>query len=126
MDDHQNLPEPARIEWVGDSRQVLKTFPRSIQFELGGEIWKLQIGQRPSNFKPMKSIGKGVFELRQSDSAGWYRVIYLSKVQGTIYMLHSFVKKSAKTSRKDLAIADTRLKAVRKKLLEEKKKHGKN
>ena len=41
-------------------------------------------------------------------------------------MLHSFVKKSAKTSRKDLSIAENRLKAVRAKLLEEKKNEQKH
>jgi len=117
--------DPARIEWVGDSREVLQRFPKGIRFEFGGEIWKLQIGERPTNFRPMKSIGKRVFELRQRDQAGWYRIIYLSKMDKTIYMLHSFVKKSAKTSRKDLNIAETRLKAV-KALLQEKKQHGKD
>jgi phage-related protein len=59
------------------------------------------------------------------DASGWYRVIYLSKVGNTIYMLHSFVKKSARTSRKDLQIAPNRLKAVKARLWEEKKNAGK-
>jgi phage-related protein len=48
-------------------------------------------------------------------------VIYLGKVGNRLYMLHGFVKKSAKTSRNDLRIAATRLKAVKARLLEEKK-----
>lgn len=44
-----------------------------------------------------------------------------TRVGDTIYMLHGFTKKSAKTSRNDLAIAKTRLKAVRARILEEKK-----
>lgn len=87
MDDPKDPIIPARIEWTGDSRDVLRSFPKPSQFELGGEIWKLQIGQRPTNIRPMKSIGKGVFELRARDDAGWYRVIYLSKVDEVIYML---------------------------------------
>lgn len=69
----------------------------------------------------MKSIGKGVFELRQMDANGWYRVIYLRKIGNRLFMLHSFVKKSAKTSQKDLNIASNRLKQVQARLVEEKK-----
>ncbi len=73
----------------------------------------------------MKSIGVGVFELKQVDGAGWYRVIYLSKVGNRLHVLHSFVKKSAKTGQKDLDVASARLKAVRARLLEEKRNAGK-
>jgi phage-related protein len=69
----------------------------------------------------MPSIGPRVFELRQMDDRGWYRVIYLGKVSDRLHMLHSFVKKSAKTSRNDLRIAKARLKAVNARLLAEKK-----
>jgi phage-related protein len=47
--------------------------------------------------------------------------VYLSKVGDTIYVLHSFVKKSAKTSRNDLAIASNRLQSVQSRLREERK-----
>jgi len=69
----------------------------------------------------MQSIGRGVFELRQADDDGWYRVIFLKKIAGRIFMLHSFVKKSAKTSQNNLNIAKTRLTHVQARLLEEKK-----
>jgi phage-related protein len=74
----------------------------------------------------MKSIGKGVFELRQRDGNGWYRLIYLARVGDTLYMLHGFTKKSAKTSRSDLAIAASRLKNVRARIAEEKKNADKD
>ena len=57
----------------------------------------------------MRSIGAGVFELKEADDAGWYRVIYLSKLGNRLYMLHSFVKKSKKTSQNDLKVASNRL-----------------
>jgi phage-related protein len=68
----------------------------------------------------MKSIGKGVFELRTRDKRSWYRVIYFTKVAGRIYILHSFEKKSAKTPKKDLDLAKQRLKDVNEKLRESK------
>jgi phage-related protein len=69
----------------------------------------------------MPSVGKRVYELRQMDDKGWYRVIYLGKVGNRLHMLHAFMKKSAKTSRNDLHIATSRLAAVNARLLEEKR-----
>jgi len=87
----------------------------------GREIQRLQEGEKPQNSRPMQSIGQGVFELRQVDDNGWYRLVYLKKIAGRFFMLHSFVKKSAKTSRKDLNIAKNRLKQVQARLMEEKR-----
>ena len=111
----------AAVAWEGDSREVVRTFPDGIKEELGLDIWRMQRGERPLNARPMKSIGPGVFELRQMDEAGWYRLIYLSKVGNTLHMLHAFIKKSASTSRNDLNIATNRLKVVKDRLREEKK-----
>jgi phage-related protein len=53
-------------------------------------------------------------------------VSYLSRLGDTLYMLHAFTKRSAKTSRNDLAIASNRLKDVRARIAEEKKHARKN
>jgi len=114
-------PQRVYVVWEGDSLDVLRSFPTGIKKGLGKEIQRLQEGEQPRNSRPMKSIGKGVFELRQMDANGWYRVIYLRKIGNRLFMLHSFVKKSAKTSQKDLNIANNRLKQVQARLVEEKK-----
>lgn len=69
----------------------------------------MQLGARPISSRPMPSVGQRVYELRQMDENGWYRVIYLAKVGNRLHMLHAFPKKSAKTSRNDLQIASARL-----------------
>lgn len=111
----------AKVAWEGDCLEVVRAFPRAIRQELGLDIRRLQQGMRPHDSRPMQSIGKGVFELRQRDPDGWYRLIYLAKVGDTIFMLHALTKKSAKTSRNDLAIAASRLKRVRARIAEEKR-----
>jgi phage-related protein len=60
----------------------------------------------------MESIGSGVYELKEADERTWYRVIYLSKIDDVIYVLHSFEKQSRKTDRRDLNIAKERLSLV--------------
>jgi phage-related protein len=116
----EKVPD-AKVAWEGDSLDVVKAFPPAVRQEMGLDIRRLQQGTMPHDSRPMKSIGKGVYELRQRDSNGWYRLIYLARIDDTLYMLHGFTKKSAKTSQNDLAIASSRLKDVRARIAEEKK-----
>jgi len=66
----------------------------------------------PTKSRPMKSIGGGVYELKEQDHQGWYRVIYTIQVKGKIYVLHCFKKQSAKTSKAALELAKGRLKQI--------------
>jgi len=52
-----------------------------------------------------KAFGEGLFELRLKGAEGIARVFYCTVVGRRIVMLHSFIKKSAKTPRRDLEIA---------------------
>jgi phage-related protein len=115
----QEPSQRTNVVWEGNSLEVLRDFPATTKRNFGREIQRLQEGEQPLNSRPMQSIDKGVFELRQADDDGWYRIIYLKKIAGRLFMLHSFVKKSAKTSRKDLNIAKNRLKQVQARLMEE-------
>lgn len=116
----------AELVWEGDCLEVLRTFPTKVRQGFGEEIERVRVGVRPLDSKSMASVGKGVFELRQRDPDGWYRVIYLSRVDDKIHMLHSFVKNTRKTSPNDLNVAEKRLKLVRARLLAEKKNARKN
>jgi len=111
----------ATIAWEGDSREVLKSFPEDIRQNFGFELWELQLGERPSDYRPLTSIGPGVFELRDQDERAWYRVVYLSRINDVIYVLHCFEKKSREMPRKDFEKAKQRLKAVKTRLAEVKR-----
>lgn len=67
----------------------------------------------------MQSIGQGIFELKAADEAAWYRVIYLARIHGMIYVLDSFTKNSRKTEKNDLNRARTRLSQIKQRLQEE-------
>ena len=64
---------------------------------------------------------RAVYELKDADERTWYRVMYLSKIDDVIYVLHYFEKDSRKTGRRDINIALERLKAVRQRILEGKR-----
>ena len=73
------------------------------------------------NVRPMQSIDRGLFELKDSDEKVWYRMLYLARVEDKIYVLDCFEKDTAKTERKDLNTARSRLSVVRQRILEERK-----
>ena len=106
------------VNWEGDSKKILSHFPTRIRIELGFEIYALQKGERPSDFKPMKTVGSGVYELRAQDHRSCYRVIYIAKLAESIFILHCFEKKSTKTPLGDLKVAKLRLAKVKKRLKE--------
>lgn len=69
----------------------------------------IQYGGMPSDWKAMPSIGVGVFELRIRCTSGAYRVIYVTKFEDAIYVLHAFQKKTQKTNQRDIDLAKKRL-----------------
>jgi phage-related protein len=113
-------PRHASVAWEGDSKEVLQSFPEDVRQNFGFELWRLQQGERPSDYRPLPSIGSGVFELRDQDERAWYRVVYLSRIKDVIYVLHCFEKKSREMPRKDFEKAKHRLKAVKARLAAEK------
>ncbi len=100
------------VQWLGDSKLVVSDFPAAVKEDLGFQLYELQKGRQPQKSRPMKSIGAGVFELKEQDHQGWYRVIYTLQIKNKIYVLHSFKKQSAKTSKPDLELAKKRLKSI--------------
>ncbi len=101
------------VVWMGDSKDVVSHFPSAIREDLGFQLYLLQLGKSPLKSRPMKTIGQGVFELKEQDQHGWYRVIYTLVVKDKIFVLHSFKKQSAKTSQTDLELAAKRYKRIR-------------
>jgi phage-related protein len=119
-----NASKDAVIAWEGDSKEVISSFPDAAKCNLGFDLRLLQRGQQPTDYRPMTSVGSGVFELRDQDARAWYRVIYLSRVRDVIHVLHCFEKKSRETPAKEIDVARQRLRAVRARMIRE-KKHGK-
>jgi len=60
-----------------------------------------------------KAFGDGLFELRLKGAEGIARVFCCTLIGRRIVMLHSFVKKSARTPVRDREIAESRLKEIK-------------
>jgi phage-related protein len=106
-----------RIQWLGTSLNAVREFPADARTLVGQELRLVQSGLMPSDFKPMPTVGAGAYEIRVR-AGNQYRVIYVAKFSGSVYVLHGFVKKTPKTSQPDLDLAKSRYVA----LLKERKK----
>lgn len=97
------------LEFRGESREVLSGFPVDVKVDAGRALWKVQKGEEPPDWKPMRAVGAGVNELRLKDEDGIYRVFYIAKLADVIYVLHCFQKKTQKTDQNDIEIGKRRL-----------------
>lgn len=60
-----------------------------------------------------KAMGGGLYELRLKGAEGIARVFYCTLIGKRIVMLHSFVKKTDRTPKRELEVAQSRLKEIK-------------
>ena len=96
------------IEFLGDSLDALRRFPQTARRAAGFQLDKVQRGFEPDDWKPMKSVGQGVEEIRVRQASGAYRIIYLARLRDAVFVLHCFEKKSRRTAPGDIELARQR------------------
>jgi len=101
------------ITFLGDSLDQITSFPQSVKRDAGYQLDRVQNGEDPVDWKPMKTIGSGVREIHIKDAAGAFRVVYVANIGDQIYVLHAFQKKTQKTAKGDIKLAKERLKALK-------------
>lgn len=97
--------------WIGRSKEAVSDFPDEARRHAGFQVFRVQEGLFPIDWKPMKSAGSGVFEIclhRPHE----HRVLYVSKFPEAVYVLHAFEKKTRKTSPREIEIAHENYKAM--------------
>lgn len=97
------------IVFLGDSLARVRDFPELARSEAGYQLRELQKGLDPADWKPMKTVGPGVREIRIREAGGAFRIIYLATVGDSVVVLHAFQKKTQATPAKDIALAASRL-----------------
>ena len=71
--------------------------------------------------KPIKGLGSGVMEIAVRYRTDAYRVVYVTEVAGTLWVIHAFQKKSKsgiKTPKAEIDLVRARLGRLRKELLQ--------
>jgi len=97
------------IHFLGDSRESLRSFPDDARYNAGVELRAVQTGLDPSDWKPMKTVGAGVREIRIKEASGAFRVVYLATLPDRVLVLHAFQKKTQQTAQREIDLAAKRL-----------------
>ena len=97
--------------WTGNSREAIRGFPDNARQIAGYELWQVQRGLGPTDWKPMPGVGLGVQEIRIHTDLE-HRVLYVAKFAEAVYVLHAFEKRTRRTARHDLDIARQRLRLL--------------
>ncbi|WP_322084335.1 type II toxin-antitoxin system RelE/ParE family toxin [Burkholderia sp. BCC1972] len=103
---------PKPVVFVGSALGDLRGFPLPARREAGHQIDQVQRGLAPDDWKPMRTIGAGVREIRVRDTSGAFRIVYVATFAEAIYVLHCFRKQSARTNQADIDLAARRYRAL--------------
>lgn len=101
------------LRFLGTAKHDLSAFPEAAKTRAGYELFMVQVGREPDDWKPMPTVGPGACEIRVRDKAGAFRVMYVAKFRSAVYVLHAFQKKSQKTGRTDIELARARYRDAR-------------
>jgi len=99
------------VEFIGSSLDDMSAFPIEVRRAVGHELWQVQNGLKPSDYKPMPVIGSGAYEIRVHLMGEW-RVIYVAKFEDTVYVLHAFHKETQATRQQDIEVARRRYRQI--------------
>jgi phage-related protein len=100
-----------RLVWLGNSHSAIASFPAEARHEAGYQLYRVQEGLEPADWKALPALGAGIIEIRiHADNE--YRVVYVAKFVEAIYVLHAFEKKTRQLSDHDASIAKKRFREL--------------
>jgi phage-related protein len=106
---------PARFyETAGGKEPVrdwLKKLSHADRIKVGKDIAKVEFGW-PVGMPYCRSMGNGLWEVRSDISDGRIARVLFFIADGTMVLLHGFIKKSQKTPAAELELARKRMKEI--------------
>lgn len=111
----RELPPKKTLIWIGSSRRDLIAMPVVLRKEFGVALDIAQQGLTPAGAKLLKGKGAGATQLSEDYRGDTYRAVYTIELEGCVYVLHCFQKKSkkgAETPKPDMDLIETRLKSA--------------
>lgn len=121
-------PQPKPLVWIADSLEAVRGFPEEVKDEVGAALFHAQLGGKHVKAKPLRHISQGILEVVSDHRGDTYRVVYTVKLEGRVYVLHAFQKKSKSgiaTPKAEIDLVKLRLRrAIQIHAAWEKQQHG--
>lgn len=96
------------LAWLGSSLDDVRAFPADARRAAGYQLGRVQHGLMPDDWKPMTTVGAGVYEVRVHTKLE-HRVLYVAKYEEAVYVIHAFEKRTPQTRDADIGLARHRL-----------------
>ena len=96
------------LAWLGSSLDDVRAFPADARRAAGYQLGRVQQGLMPDDWKPMSTVGAGVYEIRIHTKLE-HRVFYVAKYEDAVYVIHAFEKRATQTREADIALARKRV-----------------
>ncbi len=103
------------VEWVGSSKEDLKSFPGLVQDQVGFAVYQAQTGLKHRDAKPLRGLGPRILEVLSRHDGDTYRAVYTVRFKEAVYVLHAFQKKAKRgieTPKQDIDLIKSRLKVA--------------
>jgi phage-related protein len=107
-------PSLKPVVWIGDSLEMLRSFPEEVRHEVGYALELAQRGGKAVISKPLRALD--AMEIVSDVGGNAFRIVYTVKLAGFVYVLHAFQKKSKRgiaTPRMDIELVRKRVKDAR-------------
>ena len=98
----------------------LRTFPAAVRNRVNTALTIAAEGCKADIAKPLKGLGAGVMEIAVRYRSDAWRVVYVTEMAGSVWVIHAFQKKSKagiKSSRAEIDLVRTRLARLKRELL---------
>ena len=108
------------IGWVRAALKAYEDFPVAVRDRVNTALTIAAEGSKADIAKPLKGMGPGVMEIAVRYRSDAWRVVYVTQVAGTLWVIHAFqkkAKKGIKTPKAEIDLVRTRLRRLKKELL---------
>lgn len=108
------------IGWIRGARKAYETFPAAVRNRVNTALTIAAEGGKADIVKPLKGLGAGVMEIAVRYRSDAWRVVYVTEMAGSVWVIHAFQKKSKagiKSPRAEIDLVRTRLARLKRELL---------
>ena len=107
------------INWIRAARKAYESFPTAVRDRVNTALTISAEGDKADIVKPLRGLGPSVMEVAVRHRTDAWRVVYVTQIAGSLWVIHAFRKKSKtgiKTPKSDIELVKARLSRLRKEL----------
>ena len=112
--------ETRPIGWIRAAKKAYLAFPQPVRDRVSTALTIAASGSKADVAKPLKGLGPGVMEIAVRYRTNAWRVVYITEISGSLWVVHAFQKKSKRgiqTPRSEIDLAKARIGRLRKELV---------